>query len=60
MAIVKYESTEEINLENLMMGDDNSEAFDRIYKNENYKKALKLWLPLLNSRGYLDTLIKKE
>jgi hypothetical protein len=60
MAIVKYDSAEEISLENLMTGDDNPEAMDRIYNNENYKKAVKLWLPFLNDRGYLDQLVKKE
>lgn len=57
MAIVKYESAEEINLENLMMGDGDPKAMDRIYNNQNYKKAVKLWLPFLNDRGYFDKLL---
>ena len=33
------------------------EFYTRIYGNETYKKALKLWLPFLDERGYLDSLM---
>ena len=40
----------------LMAGGDET-MFDRAYNNETYKKAIKLWLPFLEKRGYLDSLI---
>ena len=60
LAIAKYEAAEEINLDRLLMDEDNSELLKKFYNNENYKKALKLWLPFLNERGFLDCLIKTE
>jgi hypothetical protein len=56
--IVKNDSSEEINLEKLM-GSDDPVMLEKIYNNENYKKGLKLWLPFLNKRGFLDTLVGK-
>lgn len=58
--IVKYDSDEEMSIEQLMTGGDNPELFDRIYNNDNYKKAFKLWVPFLDKRGYLDTLISHD
>lgn len=58
--VVKYDSYEEINLEMMMSGEDNSRMMERIYNNDTYNKALKLWLPFLNKRGFLDTLIVKD
>lgn len=55
--VVKYSSNEEINMEIIMSGGDAS-MIDRIYNNENYKKAVKSWLPFLDERGFLDTLIE--
>jgi thiamine kinase-like enzyme len=57
--VVKYDSPEEINME-VMMGAEDPEMMHRIYNNECYKKGLKLWLPFLNKRGFLDTMIKSE
>lgn len=60
LSIVKNESTEELNFETLMNNPDDKvvqEVYDRIYKNETYKKAMKTWLPFLNKRGFLDTLL---
>lgn len=56
MAIVKYDSNEEMNLEMIMAGGDEG-MFDRIYNNDNYKTAVKLWLPFMNERGFLDKMI---
>ncbi|KAG5678863.1 hypothetical protein PVAND_008494 [Polypedilum vanderplanki] len=64
--IVKYDSQEEITLEAMMgLGDQVEESivqamYTRIYGNETYKKAVKLWLPFLNKRGFLDTLLPNE
>jgi hypothetical protein len=57
--IVKNDSSEELTLDQ-MMGQDNQEMLFKVYNNENYQKALKLWLPFLNKRGFLDTMMKKE
>lgn len=56
--IVKYDSTEEITVEQMMTGTCEPEMFDRIYNNEIYKKAVKLWLQFFNKRGFLDILIE--
>lgn len=58
--IVKYESIEEFSIEQLMAGGDNSDMIERIYNNDNYKKAIKLWLRFLDKRGFLDTLISND
>lgn len=58
--IVKYDCNEEMSIEQLMTGGDNPELIDRIYNNDNYKKAIKLWLPFLDKRGFLDTLISHD
>lgn len=55
--IVKYDSNVEFSIEQLMTGGDNPEMIERIYNNDKYKKAIKLWLPFLDERGFLDTLI---
>lgn len=57
--VVKYDSDEEINMETMMAGGD-PEMIKRIYNNEVYKKAVKLWLPFLSKRGFLDTLIVED
>jgi hypothetical protein len=58
--VVKLESTEEISIETIMgQGDepDLNEMYHHIYQNETYKRAIKMWLPFLNKRGFLDTLL---
>lgn len=60
LSIVKNDSTEEINIETLFMETDEeivNEFYSRIYGNEIFKKAIKTWLPFLNKRGFLDTLL---
>lgn len=61
MFIVKYDSNEELNLENMM----DPESFDpiqikRALFNDIYQKALRVWVPFLNKRGYLDKLLPRE
>lgn len=56
--IVKFNGNEDMNMDVLTTSD--SENLYRLYSNENYMKALKLWLPFLNKRGFLDCLIKQE
>jgi hypothetical protein len=57
MFVTKYDQPEEINLENMMHNECPPEFYHRIFRNENFKKALKLWLPFLNDRGYLDVML---
>lgn len=64
LTIIKNESSEEIDLA-LMMGQSDDEEklenfYKRIYENETYKKAIKAWLPFLNKRGFLDTMLPKD
>lgn len=56
--VVKYDSNEEMSIETMMGGDP--DRLSRLYNSELYKKALKLWLPFLNKRGFLDTLIVED
>ena len=54
--ICKYDSHEEITLEILMKNEKGKEeAMNKIYQNENYKKAIKLWFPFLKKKGLLET-----
>lgn len=32
------------------------EVYDRLFTDEYFIKAVKIWLPFLNERGFLDTL----
>ncbi|KAG5683603.1 hypothetical protein PVAND_012876 [Polypedilum vanderplanki] len=57
MFVTKYDHSEEINLEVLMKGNSEPEFYQRIFHNENYKKALKQWLPFMDERGYLDVML---
>lgn len=57
--VVKNDSNEVLEIEKLMTTED-PEMHQKIYNNENYMKSLKLWLPFLNKRGFLDTMYKKE
>lgn len=57
----KYDSAEELTMEQLM--DPNAydqEMFNRLYRNDNYLKAIKSWLPFLHKRGFLDVVEKNE
>lgn len=59
MFFVKYDSTEEMTVEILIYGGDEA-TMDQIYNNENYKKAIKLWLPFLNYKGFLDRMMVQK
>lgn len=59
--IAKYESSEEIDLEDLMKAiSPNEEIYYRAYRNETFKKAVKTLLPFLEARGYLDSLLPQS
>lgn len=58
--VVKYESDEEVNMEIMFKAGDITDIAERVYNNDTYKKAVKLWLPFLNKRGFLDALMKPE
>lgn len=57
--ICKYDHQDEMSIETVMNNDDEGaqKMLKTIYRNENYKKAVTLWLPFLNKRGLLDTMI---
>lgn len=53
--VCKYDSDHDLTMEDFM----NPDAFDeemiyRIYQNDNFLNAVKLWLPFMYKRGYLD------
>lgn len=63
LSIVKNDSSEELNLEVIMGESNEAEVLDiykRIYGNETFKKAVKIWLPFMNKRGFLDTLLTSD
>lgn len=35
------------------------EAMNKIYRNENFMKAVKLWLPFFDKKGFLDTIVSR-
>lgn len=56
--VVKYDSNEEVTMEDLMRGGEAQEKLlDRIYKIENYTNAIKVLLPFMRKRGFLDAMI---
>lgn len=57
---MKYNSSHEIDISDLISGEENPEMLERLYNNENFKKTMQLWLPFLNKRGFLDTMIKED
>jgi hypothetical protein len=61
MFIVKFDSNGEFNIENMM----DPEKFDVEtmrggFMNDNYQMALKVWIPFLNKRGFLDKLLPND
>lgn len=56
--VAKFDSQEELNMENIMDPEKvNLEMLKNAFMNGTYCKALSLWLPFLNKRGFLDTLL---
>lgn len=56
MFVCKYDSKKELSMEDFMNPDTfNDEMLEIIYKNENFFNAVKLWLPFMFNRGFLDT-----
>jgi hypothetical protein len=56
--IAKYDSTEDLDLSQIMNPDNfDPKVMHAAFNNQIYKDALKTWLPFLNNRGYLDTLL---
>ncbi|KAG5675466.1 hypothetical protein PVAND_005368 [Polypedilum vanderplanki] len=56
--IAKYDSNDDLDIEQIMNPDKvNYKVIYDAFNNEIYKNALKTWLPFLNKRGYLDTLL---
>lgn len=57
--ICKYDDANVMSIDTVMNNDDEAarKMMKTIYRNKNYKKAVTLWLPFLNERGFLDTMI---
>lgn len=60
LIVVKNDLNEELDFQTMIMGEGDPKAVSRLYNNETYKKALKIWLPFLNKRGFLDVLIVQD
>jgi hypothetical protein len=61
MFVAKYESNEELNLEGLMDPDKfDANAIRAALHGKHYIKALETWLPFLNRRGFLDTMLPQH
>lgn len=59
----KYSSKEEFTFEKLMRETDEvvlKKMFDSLFDDELVEKSTKAWLPFMDERGYLDTLIPKN
>ncbi|CAO1298164.1 unnamed protein product [Diamesa serratosioi] len=55
--ICKYDSGDEITMEIFMRNDEGKEELmNKIYRNENYKKAIIPWLRFLDQRNFLSTI----
>jgi hypothetical protein len=55
MFVCKYESEEELTMEQFMdVNAFTDDMFNRMYRNDNYLRALKSWLPFMHKRGFLD------
>lgn len=58
LSIVKHDSADDLDMTVLTSGSEEGfKMLIKCYQNENYKKALTAWLPFLDERGFLDTLI---
>jgi hypothetical protein len=61
MFVVKFDSNGEFNIENMM--DPEKFDFDTMrggFMNEHYQNALKVWIPFLHKRGFLDKLLPSD
>ncbi|KAG5675468.1 hypothetical protein PVAND_005370 [Polypedilum vanderplanki] len=58
LIIIKYNSNDELNIEILMDAEKSNQNLIQIaFNNEICKAALKIWIPFLNKRGFLDILL---
>lgn len=62
MFVTRYESSEVIDMGELFSKGESmsKEFYERIYCNETFKAAVRSWLPFLEERGYLDSLLPNE
>ena len=58
MLIIKYESNTDLNIEALMdPTKSDAKVMEEAFSGKLYQESLKIWLPFLNKRGFLDTLL---
>jgi hypothetical protein len=54
MIIVKYSSDKEVKMEDMFTGVVDDGVVNDFFLNDLYVKALEIWLPFLEERGYLE------
>jgi hypothetical protein len=55
LTVVKYNSSEEFTMEQMMNPEGMDQAtYDRIFRSELYRNAMKTWIPFMHKRGLLD------
>lgn len=54
LAIIKNDSTEEVTFGSLFVGLQKPEILELIFNNPNFRKALMLWLPFMDDRGFFS------
>jgi hypothetical protein len=54
LAVVKFDSDLEFDLLAYMRGQSDPDILRKMYKNENYLRAIQYWLPFFENRGLLD------
>lgn len=59
VCFVKYNFSLEVDIQELLTGPENPEVLKMLFTNDNFRNAMQLWLPFLDERGFLDTMIKK-
>lgn len=58
MFVAKYDSNEDLDMQNLMDPEKvNFETIRKGFITEVYRNALAIWLPFLNKRGFIDTML---
>lgn len=45
-------------MQELLTGPENPELLDAIFNGDGFKKAMQLWLPFLDKRGFLEKMIR--
>lgn len=60
LTVMKYNLDDAVSVGLLLSEIGNSEIMDKVFKNDQFKKAVKTWLPFLNKRGFFDPLMDQN